>query len=224
MIIAIDGPSGAGKSTLGKRLAATLGYLYLDTGAMYRAVALAVLEVGANPQDAAQVAQIAVATKVNLSGPPSALRVTLNERDVSAAIRTKEVSRAASQVASVPAVREILVARQRELGAQGDVVLDGRDAGTVIFPHADAKFFLTASPKSRAQRRYAEDVAQGRTVSLATTLADIIERDARDTTRAASPLVQAADAVVIDSSNLTIEQVLAQMLAHLTTNAEARTE
>ena len=213
MIIAIDGPSGAGKSTLGKRLAQTLGFLYIDTGAMYRAVALAVLEAGADVQDVAAVTEIAARATVDLRGLPNALKVILDGRDVSADIRTETVSRAASVISGVSTVRRRLVARQRELGAQGDVVMDGRDVGTVIFPQADVKFFLTATPESRAQRRYQEDLAKGRAVTYEETLADICERDARDTTRADSPLKQAEDAIVIDSTNLTIEEVLEKMLA-----------
>ncbi len=213
MIIAVDGPSGAGKSTLGKRLAQALEFLYIDTGAMYRAVALAVLEAGTDVHDVAAVTEIVARTTVDLSGPPDALKVTLDGRDVSADIRTETVSRAASVISSVSAVRRRLVARQRELGAQGDVVMDGRDVGTVIFPQADVKFFLTATPESRAQRRTLEDTAKGYKVNYEDTLSDIIERDTRDTTRADSPLKQAEDAIVIDSTNLTIEEVLEKMLA-----------
>jgi cytidylate kinase len=212
MIIAIDGPSGAGKSTIGKSLARELGFLYLDTGAMYRAVGLACLEAGADLSDAQAVAEISHRSVVDLSGPPDALQVLLNERDVSQLIRTDEVSRAASKVSTVSAVRRRLVERQREMGARGHVVMDGRDIGTVVFPHADLKFFLTATPDARARRRYEEDLAKGRALTYPETLADIIERDTRDTTRADSPLKQTADSIVIDSSGLTIEQVLAVML------------
>jgi cytidylate kinase len=212
MIIAIDGPSGAGKSTIGKSLARALGFLYIDTGAMYRAVGLACLEAGADLSDVEAITEISAQSLVDLSGPPDALQVLLNGRDVSQLIRTDEVSRAASIVSAVSAVRRRLVERQREMGARGNVVMDGRDIGTVVFPHADLKFFLTATPDARARRRYEEDLAKGRALTYPETLADIIERDTRDTTRADSPLKQTADSIVIDSSGLTIEQVLAVML------------
>jgi cytidylate kinase len=212
MIIAIDGPSGAGKSTIGKSLARALGFLYIDTGAMYRAVGLACLEAGADLSDVEAITEISANSAVDLSGPPDALQVLLNGRDVSPLIRTDEVSRAASIVSAVSAVRRRLVERQREMGARGNVVMDGRDIGTVVFPHADLKFFLTATPDARARRRYEEDLAKGRALTYPETLADIIERDTRDTTRADSPLKQTDDSILIDSSELTLEQVLGVML------------
>ena len=211
MIIAIDGPSGAGKSTIGKRLACALGFLYIDTGAMYRAVGLACLETGVDLADAEAITEISNRAVIDLAGPPDALRVLLDGSDISQLIRTDEVSRAASIVSTVSAVRRRLVESQREMGARGNVVMDGRDVGTVVFPHADLKFFLTAAPESRAQRRYDEDLAKGREVTYEATLADLIERDTRDTTRADSPLTQTAESIVIDSSNLTIDEVLAIM-------------
>ena len=211
MIIAIDGPSGAGKSTIGKGLARQLGFLYIDTGAMYRAVGLACLETGVDLADAEAITEISNRAVIDLAGPPDALRVLLDGSDISQLIRTDEVSRAASIVSTVSAVRRRLVERQREMGARGNVVMDGRDVGTVVFPHADLKFFLTAAPESRAQRRYDEDLAKGREVTYEATLADLIERDTRDTTRADSPLKQTPESIVIDSSNLTIDEVLAIM-------------
>src|SRR5919107_1598236 len=158
MIIAIDGPSGAGKSTLGRLLARELGLLYIDTGAMYRAAALAVIEAGVSTADAAEVARVVSGSDINLAGDPDSLRVMLGGRDVSREIRTEEVSHTASVISAVPEVRRTLVARQREMGERaGGVVLDGRDIGTVVFPSADVKFFLTAAPEERAQRRYEED-------------------------------------------------------------------
>ncbi len=162
MIIAVDGPSGAGKSTLGKRLAKELGLLYLDTGAMYRAVALAVLRQKVEQDEADKIVRITSASNIELSGAPDDLHVFLNSADVSGAIRTAEVSQMASIVSAISEVRRILVERQREMGNRlGHCVLDGRDIGTVVFPNADFKFFLTASPEARAQRRLEEDLAKG---------------------------------------------------------------
>jgi cytidylate kinase len=214
MIIAIDGPSGAGKSTLGKRLAKELKLLYIDTGAMYRAVAFACLEAGVDLEDKEAVAKIARQSEITLAGEPDSLQVFLNGRDVSQEIRTDVVSQGASRVSVISEVRRTLVERQRILGNQGaGCVMDGRDIGTIVFPNADIKFFLTALPESRAQRRYKEDLEKNRAVkSYEETLTDIIERDTRDTTRADSPLVKANDAIEIDSSNMTIDEVVEKML------------
>lgn len=214
MIIAIDGPSGAGKSTLGKRLAKELGLLYLDTGAMYRAAALAVLEKGERPDDPEKAGEIVGRININLSGTPDDLHVFLDDREVSTEIRTPQVSQAASVISAIPAVRRILVERQRELGQRGaGCVLDGRDIGTVVFPAADIKFFLTATPESRARRRFAELQLKHAETTFEETLADIIERDHRDQNRADSPLKQAPDAIVIDSTALTLDEVVKHMLA-----------
>lgn len=213
MIIAIDGPSGAGKSTLGKRLAKELGLLYLDTGAMYRAAALAVLRAGGRADDAEKAGEIVERIDINLSGTPDDLHVFLDERDVSAEIRTPQVSQAASIISAVPIVRRILVERQRELGRRGaGCVLDGRDIGTVVFVAADIKFFLTATPESRARRRFAELKLKHAEATFEETLAEITERDYRDQNRADSPLKQASDAIVIDSTALTLDEVIKQML------------
>jgi cytidylate kinase len=213
MIIAIDGPSGAGKSTLGRRLARELGLLYVDTGAMYRAAALAVVGAGANAADADEVARIAARARIELAGDPDSLRVLLEGRDVSAEIRTEQITRLSSVISAIPAVRRDLVRRQREMGARGGgVVLDGRDIGTVVFPSADVKFFLTAVPEERAKRRFDEDHAKEPDLTFQETLADINTRDERDSTRADSPLRIAEDAVVIDTSDLSVEQVFARML------------
>lgn len=215
MIIAIDGPSGAGKSTLGKILAKKLKLLYLDTGAMYRAVGLAVLEAGVNFDDAAKTAAIARDAGIELVGEPENLQVFLNGKDVSAEIRTNEVGQAASIVSTVSEVRKILVDHQRNLGqsAPNGCVLDGRDIGTVVFPNATVKFFLTAKPEARAQRRYMEDVEKGRAATYEQTFIEINQRDERDVSREDSPLKIADDAVVIDTSELDLTEVFEQMMA-----------
>jgi CMP/dCMP kinase len=212
LIIAIDGPSGAGKSTLGKMLARELGLLYIDTGAMYRAAALAVVEAGVNTNDPAAVAACAQAAQIELVGDPDSLRVLLDGRDVTEAIRTEQITRLSSVISTIPAVRRDLVRRQREMGARGGCVLDGRDIGTVVFPQADVKFFLTAVPEARARRRYEEDKRKEPDLTFDETLADINTRDRRDSTRADSPLAIAADAVVIDTTELSVDEVFARML------------
>ena len=214
MIIAIDGPSGAGKSTLGKMLAKQLNLLYLDTGAMYRAVGLAVLESKTDLNDKKKIIEIAANSDIQLIGEPDALFIKLNGEDVTAKIRTNEIGQAASIVSTISEVRKILVEKQRNLGnlAQGGAVLDGRDIGTVVFPNADIKFFLTAKPEARARRRYEEDSAKNRAVSYKQTFAEILERDERDVSRADSPLMIAENAVVIDTSELDLREVFEQMM------------
>ncbi|HEX7996880.1 MAG TPA: (d)CMP kinase [Pyrinomonadaceae bacterium] len=216
MIIAIDGPSGAGKSTLGRRLARALNLLYIDTGAMYRAVALAVINSGVSTTDAAAVATVASGAQVALEGDPDSLQVLLDGHDVSAEIRNEDVTHLSSVISTFPEVRRILVERQRELGARGNgVVLEGRDIGTVVFPDADVKFFLTAGPEARATRRYEEDRLRERSATYEETLDDINTRDRRDSTRADSPLAIAADAVVIDSTELSVEEVFERMMMEI---------
>jgi CMP/dCMP kinase len=214
MIIAIDGPSGAGKSTLGKMLAKQLDLLYLDTGAMYRAVGLAVLQSGVRFEETEKIARIAENSDIKLVGEPENLEIFLNGSDVSASIRTNEVGQAASIVSTISEVRRILVEHQRALGqnSKNGAVLDGRDIGSVVFPNADIKFFLTAKPEARARRRFEEDLARGRAVSYEQTFAEIKERDERDVSRADSPLMIAEDAVVIDTSELDLSEVFAQMM------------
>ena len=212
LIIAIDGPSGAGKSTLGRRLARELGLLYIDTGAMYRAVALAAAAAGADLSDAGAVAEVARRASIRLEGDPDSLRVLLDGCDVSEEIRGEGAGGAASVVSAVPEVRREMVRRQREMGAGGGVVLDGRDIGTVVFPAADVKFFLTAVPEERARRRFDEGRAVAREQSFEETLADLNERDRRDSARDDSPLRIAEDAVVIDTTELSIDEVFARML------------
>jgi CMP/dCMP kinase len=212
LIIAIDGPSGAGKSTLGRMLARALKLLYIDTGSMYRAVALAVMESSISASDDVAVGSLAGRVDIDLKGDPDSLRVTLGGLDVTEQIRTEEVTDLSSIISTIPAVRRAMVARQREMGKRG-AVLNGRDIGTVVFPDADVKFFLTALPQARAERRFNEDRAQDPGVSFEETFADMTERDARDSTRADSPLKKADDAIVIDSTGLTINEVFQQMMA-----------
>jgi cytidylate kinase len=214
MIIAIDGPSGAGKSTLGRRLARELKLLYIDTGAMYRAAALAVMESEIGMEDEHGVARVVTRADITLEGDPDSLHVLLDGRDVSKEIRTEEVSHAASVISAIAEVRRALVRRQRELGARGHgVVLDGRDIGTVVFPQADLKFFLTAAPEERATRRYEEERLKEREVTFEKTLSDINLRDRRDSTRDDSPLAIAEDAIVIDSTELSIDEVFERMMS-----------
>ena len=211
MIIAIDGPSGAGKSTLGRMLARELGLLYIDTGSMYRAVALAVMESSVNASDDVAVGSLAARIDIDLEGDPESLRVTLGGRDVTEAIRSEEVTHMSSVISAVPAVRRAMVERQRVMGRRG-AVLNGRDIGTVVVPDADVKFFLTAVPEERAQRRFAEERDHHPEANLAETLADMTERDRRDATRVDSPLKIAADAVVVDSTGLSIAEVFDRMM------------
>src|SRR5689334_16323931 len=218
MIIAIDGPSGSGKTTLGRMLASALKLLYIDTGSMYRAAALAVIEAGMDPTDKSSVTALARRIEIDLKGDPDSLCVLLDGRDVTDQIRTESVTEMSSIVSTIPGVRRAMVERQRAMGKRG-AVLNGRDIGTVVFPDADVKFFLTAAPAERAERRYKED--QTTAHSAATyeeTLADMIERDRRDSTRADSPLKVAGDAVVIDSTGKDIEAVFAEMMTYVHRN------
>jgi cytidylate kinase len=215
MIIAIDGPSGSGKSTLGRLLARALNLLYIDTGSMYRTVALAVIEARIDPTDAAAVTALANHVEIDLKGDPDSLSVLLDGHDVTEQIRTERVTEMASVVSTIPGVRRAMVERQRAIGKRG-AVLNGRDIGTVVFPDADVKFFLDAAPEERAERRYIEDQQKSSSsATLAETLADMMERDRRDSTRADSPLKVADDAIVIDSTGKTIEEVLSEMLKRI---------
>ncbi|MCK4507400.1 MAG: (d)CMP kinase [Desulfuromonadales bacterium] len=213
LTIAIDGPSGVGKSTLSKILSLDLGYLNLDTGAMYRSVALAATRRGIDATDHDALRQLCDEIVIEFDHKEGAERVLLNDEDVSVAIRTPEISLLTASVAACPDVRHAMVARQRELGAGGGVVLEGRDVGTVIFPDADVKFFLKASAEVRGRRRFLELQVKGVAVDLARTIAEVQARDTADTTRTMSPLVQAEDAVVIDTTDLDIPQVLKRMFA-----------
>jgi len=208
-IVAIDGPSGSGKSTVSKRLARRLGYVYIDTGAMYRCVGLLALETGVDPLDGESLHPLLADLAIRFEpGDGEQQRVICNERDVTTAIREHEVSQAASKASSVGAVRTRLVAMQRELGATGGAVMEGRDIGTNVFPDAEVKIFLTASAEERAQRRYAELLMRGEDVEYEQILADQLERDKRDSERELNPLVMADDAILVDTSNLTIDQVI----------------
>jgi cytidylate kinase len=217
MIIAIDGPSGAGKSTLGKMLAKKLKLLYLDTGAMYRAVALAVTRAGIPYRDIDRIVDIAESSQIDLVGEPDALKVILDGTDVSVDIRTLEAAKAASVVSTISEVRRIMVEHQRLIGesAPNGCVLEGRDIGSIVFPNADIKFFLTAKPEARARRRHTEDQSKGRISTYEQTLAEINERDERDVSREDSPLTISDDAIVIDTSELDLTEVFEQMLAKI---------
>lgn len=215
MIIAIDGPSGAGKSTLAKRLAKVLNFVYLDTGAMYRALALKVLRQGIDLADDAGLARLIASTQIDLTERDGRLEVWLDGDDVAAHIRTPEVSQMASKVSALPAVRSRMAELQRAMGRRGSVVAEGRDIGTVIFPEAEVKVFLDASVCERARRRYDELRAAGRTVDLAETRRDIEERDKRDSERDVAPLRKAEGALVIDSSNAGADAVAAMVLSYI---------
>ena len=211
LIIAIDGPSGAGKSTLGRMLARALNLLYIDTGSMYRAVALAVMESSISATDDVAVGSLAGRVDIDLKGDPDSLRVTLGGVDVTDLIRSEEITDLASVISTIPEVRRAMVARQREMGERG-AVLNGRDIGTVVFPDADVKFFLTAVPQERATRRFNEERAQDPNADFEETFADMAERDRRDSTREDSPLKAADDAIIVDSTGLTIDQVFQKMM------------
>ncbi len=212
LIIAIDGPSGAGKSTLSKALASQLDYLNIDTGAMYRSVALLAQQRRINPHDESALKALCADLSIEFIRRESSERVLVNDVDVSAAIRTPEVSLLTAQVAASPAVREAMLHLQRKMGEAGGVVLEGRDIGTVVFPRADVKFFLSATAVERGRRRFEELQAQGITVDLQQTIAEVEARDAADTARTLAPLMQADDALVVDSTQLSIEEVLNKML------------
>ena len=214
MIIAIDGPSGSGKSTLGRMLARALSLSYIDTGSMYRAVALAVIDAQVDPNDADAVASLAHEIDINLQGDPDSLTVLLGGRDITEQIRTEQVTAMSSVVSTNPGVRRAMVERQRMMGGRG-AVLNGRDIGTVVFPDADIKFFLTAAPEERAERRFNEDQTSGLSATFAATLADMIERDRRDSTRVDSPLKVADDAIVIDSTGKSADEVFALMMERI---------
>ena len=211
LIIAIDGPSGSGKSTLGRMLARELGLLYIDTGSMYRAVALAVIQSAIKETDDVAIGVLAERSDIDLAGDPDSLRVKLNNRDVSDRIRDEDVTHISSIVSTIPAVRRAMVLRQRAMGERG-AVMNGRDIGTVVFPNADVKFFLDAAIEERAQRRLAEEREHNPAATYEQTLADITERDRRDTTRADSPLVAAEDAIIVDSSGMSIDDVFQKMM------------
>lgn len=207
--VAIDGPSGAGKSSLAKRLAADLGYVYVDTGAMYRSIGLYAVRQGADLQDAAAVAALLPQIQLDIRLEDGTQHVYLNGEDVSEAIRAEEIGMAASAVSAHPAVRAFLLDTQRGLAANQNVLMDGRDIGTVVLPHATVKIFLTASAEARAQRRCKELQDKGQLADFATVLADIRQRDDQDTNRAVAPLRQAEDAIRVDTSDIDFDQSFA---------------
>jgi cytidylate kinase len=212
-VVTIDGPAGAGKSTVARQLATRLGYSFLDTGAIYRTVALVGRQRGIDWSDGPALGALAAALDLRFESADGVNRVIANGADVTAEIRTPAISEGASQVSAHPPVRTALMGLQRAIGARGRVVAEGRDTGTVVFPDAQAKFFLTASASERARRRTLELLAAGRPAVQAEVQKDIEVRDQRDSTRAVSPLKKADDAVEIDTSALTADQVLAVMEA-----------
>ena len=204
--IAIDGPSGAGKSSLAKALAKDLGYVYVDTGAMYRSIGLYAVRAGVDPHDADAVAALLPQIKLAIRLVDGAQHIYLNGEDVSTAIRAEEIGMAASAVAAHPAVRSFLLDTQRGLAESQNILMDGRDIGTVVLPNATVKIFLTASPEARATRRWKEYQQKGIDTPYEDVLADVKQRDYQDTHRAAAPLKQADDAVLLDTSELNFEQ------------------
>lgn len=203
--IAIDGPSGAGKSTIAKQLAKELGFVYVDTGAMYRTIGLFAAQQGVDPADPDGVSGLLPRLSMDLAYQNGEQRMLLNGKDVSQDIRTEQASRYASQISAIPQVRGFLLEFQRGFAARNNILMDGRDIGTVVLPTAEVKIFLTASPEARAKRRYAEQISRGENVTLDAVLAAIQARDEADTTRSAAPLKAAPDAVVVDTTALSLE-------------------
>ena len=212
-VIAIDGPSGSGKGTLSQLLAKKIGFHLLDSGALYRLVALAALKQGVNIQDERQVEQVAAQLDVRFDITDESTRILLSGEDVTSAIRNEIISMNASVVAAYPGVREALLKRQRDFRQLPGLVADGRDMGTTVFPDADIKIFLTASAEARAQRRYKQLVEKGESVDMNALIKDIPERVERDSIRTVAPLKPAADAILLDSTQMTIEEVLEAMLS-----------
>jgi len=206
LVIAIDGPAASGKSTTSKLIARRLGYLYVDTGAMYRAMTLKVLEQKIDLDDQTAIGQLARQTKISLVHINNELRVLLDGRDVTRAIRSQQVTKSVSAISMIDSVREVMVREQRRMGTEGGIVLEGRDIGTVVFPKADLKVYMVADVEKRASRRQKDLEKQGVEVSLEDLKQEIIERDRKDSKRNISPLRKADDAIVIDTSDLTVDQ------------------
>lgn len=209
--IAIDGPAGAGKSTIARALAADLGYIYVDTGALYRAVGVNAMRMGADTKDGVAVADTLNGAKVSLRFVEGEQRVFLGDEDVSVAIRMPAASMAASDVSAVPAVREFLFDLQQNIAAENNCIMDGRDIGTVVLPNAQVKVFLTASAEVRAKRRYDELLAKGMEADYAQVLEEMIQRDYQDSHRAIAPLRQADDAVLVDTSDMSLDTVMSTL-------------
>lgn len=216
MIIAIDGPAGAGKSTVAKLIAKKLGYLYLDTGAMYRALTLKALDKGLDIQDSKLIAKLAADSKIGLiNNPDGTLSVILDGIDVSLAIRQPRITKSVSDIAKIKEVREIMLKNQRELGSKGNAVLDGRDIGTVVFPEAEKKFYLDANLDERVNRRHKELKGLGQDVSVSSVDADLSNRDKIDSSREFAPLKKAEDAIYLDTTFLSIEEVVNKLLEYI---------
>lgn len=211
--IAVDGPAGAGKSTISRGVAKTLGFIYVDTGALYRAVGLNAMRRGVDPADREAVASTLQGTVIDLKFVNGEQRVFLNGEDVSEAIRVPEASMAASKVSAIPAVRDFLFDLQRNIAQNNNCLMDGRDIGTVVLPFAQIKVFLTASPEERARRRYNELKEKGMTVEYETVLAEMVERDYNDSHREIAPLKPAADSVLFDNTGLSLEESIRAMIA-----------
>ena len=212
ILIAIDGPAGSGKSTTAKLVAQKLGYIYLDTGAMYRAITLKVLISGVDPSDEEEIVRLTEKSSISFDDNGGKVRVILDGSDVTEKIRAEEITKTVSLISSYPGVRKILVEKQREIGSRKGCVVDGRDIGTVVFPHADLKFFMVADIMERARRRQAELSESGTELPIVQVVNELKVRDMKDSTREASPLKKADDAIEIDTTNLTIEEQVAKIL------------
>ncbi len=215
LVIAIDGPAGSGKSTVSKLVAKSLGLLYIDTGAMYRALTLKAMRKHLDLQDEAALADIAKATEIDLKESAGSLSVILDGEDVAAFIRTPELTNNVKYIARVPAVRVEMVRLQRSIGERSGAVLEGRDIGTVVFPDADYKFYLDADPDERARRRFKELIESGQKVSIEKIKKDVLSRDESDMTRSVGALKKARDAMLIDTTKLSIQEVAANILSHI---------